>query len=116
METPHEHDFLYHQASYGGLQVTLQIEVLMQTLWRHLERCLQYDDGTKELAECEYQKAMSTYHCLDLSDLQQERLLHTGKESMSNSFARACFLAAKLNIKIRWHPFHPDSLGKKDKG
>ena len=52
METPHEHDFLYHQASYGGLQVTLQIEVLMQTLWRHLERCLQYDDGTKEERKC----------------------------------------------------------------
>jgi hypothetical protein len=39
-------------------------------------------------------------------------LLHTWKESMSNSFARACFLAAKLNIKVSWHPFHPDSLGK----
>jgi hypothetical protein len=99
-------------AEYGGLQVTLPMEVLMQTLWTHLERCLQYDDGTKELAECEYQEAMSTYHCLDLSDLQQEMLLHTWKESMSNSFARACFLAAKLNIKVSWHPFHPDSLGK----
>ena len=55
---------------------------------------------------------MSTYHCLDLSDLQQEMLLRTWKESMSNSFARACFLAAKLNIKVSWHPFHLDSLGK----
>lgn len=96
--------------------MTLPMEVLVQTLWTHLERSLQYDDGTKELAECEYQKAMSTYHCLDLSDLQQEMLLRAWKESMSNSFARACFLAAKLNIKVSWHPFHPDSLGKKDKG
>ena len=72
---------------------------------------MQYNDGTKKLAECEYQEAMSKYHCLDLGELQEEMRLHTWKESMSNSFTRACFLAAKLNIKITWYPFHPDSLG-----
>ena len=98
-------------AEHGGLQVTLPLEVLTQTLWTHLERCMQYNDGTKKLAECEYQEAMSKYHCLDLGELQEEMRLHTWKESMSNSFTRACFLAAKLNIKITWYPFHPDSLG-----
>ena len=59
-------------AEHGGLQVTLPLEVLTQTLWTHLERCMQYNDGTRRLAECEYQEAMSKYHCLDLGELQEE--------------------------------------------
>ena len=99
-------------AECGGLQVTLPLGVIMQTLWTHLERCCQYDDGTKALAELEYKEALETFHCADLLELQEELSLRRWRETMDNSFARACFLAAKLKIRVCWNPFHHDTLWK----
>ena len=87
-------------AQYGGLQITLPLGVITQTLWTHLERCCQYDDGTKTLAEMEYKEALETFHYVDLLELQEELRLRRWRETMDNSFARACFLAAKLKIRV----------------
>ena len=96
--------------SRGGLQYLTPLSVLYQTRWSHLERCCQYDDGNKALAQIEYNEAMDRFHCSNLLELQEEMALHSWEASLSNSFAHACFLASYLGIKVSWDPFPPDSI------
>ena len=59
-----------------------------------------FENGTKALAKLEYKEALKTFHCADLLELQEELSLRRWRETMDNSFARACFLAAELKISI----------------
>ena len=96
----------------GGMQVPTPLAVLTLATWQHLETCCRYDDGTKALMEAEYRAALAEFHCGDLRELQEALALMdcTWQQSLGNSFVYACYLSNVLDLKVKWHPFHQDSI------
>jgi len=54
----------------GGLQVKLPLGTLFTSVWGNLERCSQFDDGTRQMIALCYQEALQEDGCLDLLELQ----------------------------------------------
>ena len=54
----------------GGLQVKLPLGTLFTSVWGNLERCNQFDDGTRQMQAICYQEALQGKGCLDLLELQ----------------------------------------------
>ena len=54
----------------GGLQVKLPLGTLFTSVCGNLERCSQFDDGTRQMLALSYQEALQENGCLDLLELQ----------------------------------------------
>jgi len=54
----------------GGLQVNLPLGTLFTSVWGNLERCSQFDDGTRQMLALNYQEALQENGCLNLLELQ----------------------------------------------
>ena len=54
----------------GGLQVKLPLGTLFTSVWGNLERCSQFDDGSRKLLAICYREALQENGCLDLLGLQ----------------------------------------------
>ena len=92
----------------GGLQIKLPRAIICPTVWGHLTRCCQFDDGTRQLAEITYKDALEKHRCLDMEHLQFEPEFLTWDQASQNSFVFACHLTSTLGIKVSWDPFNPD--------
>jgi len=56
----------------GGLQVKLPLVTLFDSMWGKLERCQQFDDGTRQMMKLAYQEALTNSACSNLLELQKE--------------------------------------------
>ena len=61
------------------------------------------------LALC-YQEALQENGCLDLLGLQDASQHLSWKTASTNEVTLTCYLANKLDIRVEWHPFHPDLI------
>ena len=77
----------------GGLQVKLPLGTLLTSVWGNLERCSQFDDGTRHMLAMCYQEALQENGCLDLLELQDA----SWKAASTNEVTIACYLANKLD-------------------
>jgi len=94
----------------GGLQVKLPLGTLFTSVWGNLERCSQFNDGTRQrLALC-YQEALQETGCLDVLELQDVSQHLSWKAASTNEVTFACYLANKLDILVEWDPIHPDLI------
>ena len=75
-------------------------------MWGNLERCSQFDDGTRQMLALCYQEALQE-NLLELQDASQHL---SWKAASANEVTFACYLANKLDIRVEWNPFHPDLI------
>ena len=61
----------------GGLQVKLPLVTLFDSMWGNLERCHQFDDGTRQMMRLAYQEALTDNACSNVFELQKEAGLET---------------------------------------
>jgi len=94
----------------GGLQVKLPLGTLFTSVWGNLERCSQFDDGTRQMLAMCYQEALQENGCLDLLELQDALQHLSWKAASTNEVTFACYLANKLDIRVERDPFHPDVI------
>jgi len=90
----------------GGLQVKLPLVTLFDSMWGNLERCRQFDDGTRQMMKFAYQEALLDHACSNLLELQKEAGLLCWNKAGENEITFACHLANKLETKILWEPFN----------
>lgn len=55
-----------------GLQVKLPLVTLFDSMWGNLERCYQFDDGSRQMMKLAYQEALTHSACSSLMELQKE--------------------------------------------
>jgi len=84
----------------GGLQVKLPLVTLFDSMWGNLERCHQFDDGTRQMMRLAYQEALTDNACSNLLELQKEAGLLNWNKAGENEFIFACYLANKLEIEV----------------
>jgi len=94
----------------GGLQVKLPLGTLFISVWGNLERCSQFDDGTRQMLAISHREALQENGCLNLLELQDAAQHLSWKKASMNEFTFACHLAIKLDIRVEWDPFHPDRI------
>ena len=96
----------------GGLQVKLPLGTLFMSVWPggNLERCSQFDDGTRKMLAICYQEALQENGCLDLLELQDTSQHLSWKAASTNEATFVCYLANMLDIRVEWDPFHPDLI------
>jgi len=94
----------------GGLQVKLPLGTLFTSVWGNLERCSQFDDGTRQMLEISYREALQDNGCLNLLELQDTAQHLSWKKASKNEVTFACHLASLLDIRVEWNPFHPDPI------
>jgi hypothetical protein len=75
-------------------------------MWGNLERCHQFDDGTRQMMRLAYQEALTDNACSNLLELQKEAGLLSWNKAGENEFTFACNLANKLEIEVVWEPFN----------
>jgi len=90
----------------GGLQVKLPLVTLFDSMWGNIERCHQFDDGTRQVMRLTYQEALTDNACSNLLELQKEAGLLSWNKAGENEFTFACYLANKLEIEVVWEPFN----------
>ena len=90
----------------GGLQVKLPLVTLFDSMWGNLERCHQFDDGTRQMMRLAYQEALTDNACSNLLELQKEAGLFSWNKAGENEFTFACYLANKLGIEVVWEPLN----------
>jgi len=90
----------------GGLQVKLPLVTLFDSMWGNLERCHQFDDGTRQMMRLTYQEALTDNACSNLLELQKEAGLLSWNTAGENEFTFACYVANKLEIEVVWEPFN----------
>jgi len=79
-------------------------------VWGNLERCNQFDDGTRQMLAICYQEALQGKGCLDLPELQDTSQHLSWKATSTNKVAFAYYLANKLETRVEWDPSHPDLI------
>ena len=77
----------------GGLQVKLPLGTLFTSVWGNLERCSQFDDGTRRMLALCYQEALQENECLDLLELQDALQHLSWKAASANEVTFACYPA-----------------------
>jgi len=82
----------------GGLQLKLPLVTLFDSLWGNLERCHQFDDGTRQMMRLAYQEALTDNACSNLLELQKEAGSLSWNKAGENEFTFACYLANTLEI------------------
>jgi len=92
----------------GGLQIKMPRAIICPSVWGHLTRCCQFDDGTRQLAEITYNSALEKHGYLDVEDLQFEAEFLTWDQASQNSFVFASHLTSTLGIRISWDPLNLD--------
>ena len=90
----------------GGLQVKLPLVTLFDSMWGNLERCHQFDYGTRQMMRLAFQEALTNNACSNLLELQKEAGLLSWNKAGENEFTFACYLANKLEIKVIYKPFN----------
>jgi len=90
----------------GGLQVKLPLVTLFDSMWGNLERCHQFDDGTRQMMRLANQEALTDKACSNLLELQKEAGLLSCNKAGENEFTFACYLANKLEIEVVLEPFN----------
>ena len=90
----------------GCLHVKLPLVTLFGSMWGNLERCHQFDDGTKQTIRLAYQEALTDKACSNLLELLKEAGLLSWNKVGENEFTFACHLANKLEIAVLWDPFN----------
>jgi len=98
--------FLSFPKESEGLQVKLPLVTLFDFMWGNLERCHQFDDGTRQIMKLAYQEALVYNVCSNLLELQKDAGLLSWNQAGEIGFTFACHLANKLEIKIIWDPFN----------
>ena len=83
----------------GGLQVKLPLVTPFDSMWSNLERCHQFDDGTRQMMKLAYQETLTDNACSNLLELQKEAGLLSWNKAGENEFTFACYLANKLEIQ-----------------
>jgi len=86
--------------------VKLPLVTLFDSMWGNLERCHQFDDGTRQMMKLAYQEALTDNACSNLLDFQKEAGLLSWNNASENEFTFACYLANKLEIEVVWEPFN----------
>jgi len=94
----------------GGLQVKLPLGTLFSSVWGNLERCSQFDNGTRQMLAISHREALHDHGCLNLLELQDATQYMSWKQASKNEATFACFLANKLDIQVEWDPFNPDLI------
>ena len=84
----------------------LPLVTLFDSIWGNLERCHQFDDGTRQVMRLAYQEALTDNACSNLLELQKEAGLLSWNKAGENEFTFACYLANKLEIEVVWEPFN----------
>ena len=74
----------------GRLQVKLPLGTLFASVWGNLERCSQFDDGTRQMLAWSYQEALQENGCLDLLELQDASQHLSWKAASANEVTFAC--------------------------
>ena len=77
----------------GGLQVKLPFGTLFTSVWGNLERCSQFDDGTRQMLAICYQEVRQENGCLDLFELQDASQHLSKKAARANEVIFAYDLA-----------------------
>jgi len=90
----------------GGLQVKLPLVTLFDSMWPNLERCYQFDDGTRQMMKLAYQEALTDNARSNLLELQKEAGSISWNKVGENEFTFACHLANKLEIEVLWDTFN----------
>jgi hypothetical protein len=85
--------------------VKLPLVILFDSMRGNLERCHQFDDGTRQMMRLAYQEALSDIAYSNLLELQKEAGLLSWNKAGENEFTFAC-LANKLEIEVVWEPFN----------
>jgi len=75
--------------------VKLPLVTLFDSMWGNLEKCHQFDDGTRQMMKPAYQEALTDNACPNLLKLQKEAGLLWNKAG-ENEFTSACHLAPLL--------------------
>jgi hypothetical protein len=86
--------------------VKLPLVILFDSMRGNLERCHQFDDGTRQMMRLAYQEALTDNACSNLLELQKEAGLLSWNKAGENEFTFACYLANKLEIEVVWEPFN----------
>ena len=73
----------------------LPLVTLFDSMWGNLEKCHQFDDGTRQMMKPAYQEALTDNACPNLLKLQKEAGLLWNKAG-ENEFTSACHLAPLL--------------------
>ena len=94
----------------SGLQVKLPLGTLFTSVWGKIERCSQFDDGTRQMLALCYQEALQENRCLDFLELQDASQHLSWKATSANEVTFACYLAKLLDIRVEWEPFHLDLI------
>ena len=94
----------------GGLQVKFPLGTLFTSVWGNLERCSQFDDGTRQMLAISHREALHEHGCLNLLELQDATQYISWKQASKNEVTFACYLANKLDIRVEWDPFNPDLI------
>ena len=84
----------------------LPLVTLFDSMWGNLERCHQFDDGTRQMMKLAYHEALTDNACSNLLELQKEAGLLSWNKAGENKFTFACHLANKLEIEVLWEPFN----------
>jgi len=78
----------------------LPLGTLFTSVWGNLERCSQFDDGTRQMLALRYQEALQENGCLDLLELHNASQHLSWKAASTNEVTFACYLTNKLNIRV----------------
>ena len=75
---------------------------IFDLIWGHLERCNQFDDGTRQMMEFAYREVLDTHCCHNLAELQEEAGFLTWNQAIRSEFTFACHLAEIIEIGVNW--------------
>jgi len=88
----------------------LPLVTLFDFMWGNLERCHQFDDGTRQTMKLAYQDALTGNARTNLLELQKEAALLSWNKAGENEFTFVCHLANKLEIEALWDPFNENTI------
>ena len=93
-----------------GLQVKLPLVTLFDFMRGNLERCHQFDDGTRQMMKLAYQEALANNVCSNLLEIQKEVGPLDWNKAGENGFTFASHLTNKLEIEIIWDTFNRNTI------
>jgi len=85
---------------FGELSCKLPLATIVHSMWGNLDRCCQFDDGTRQVMEVTFHEALTQNGCANLLELQQAAKLVTWKVASKNEFTFACHLIQKVDIQV----------------
>ena len=88
----------------------LPLVTLFDSMWGNLERCHQFDDGTRQMIKLAYREALTDNAYSNLLELPKEVGLLSWNKAGEDEVTFACHLANKLEIEVLWELFNEDTI------